>query len=157
MSGKSGAGEKGALAALLKSKGIRLTPKRKLIAEILEKTDGHPDAEHLCRLAKKKDPSIGQATVYRTLRLMRENGVIKSFSFSGEQAKFESDAKKHHDHLICDRCGKIVEFVNDKLEEMKKSVALRQGFRMINHRLDIHGVCNVCLAKEKQKPACKRK
>lgn len=142
---------KQSLVELCREKGINPTPKRKVILEILENTPGHPDVDTVYRMAKKKDPALGQATVYRTLRLMRESGVIRGHSFGQDHTHFESPTKQHHDHLICDRCGKIEEFVSNDLEKMQEKVAKSHKFEMISHRLDIHGICLVCAAKEKRK------
>jgi len=136
-----------ALIELCQEKGMRVTSKRNIICEVLEKSGGHLNAEEVYHLAKKKDKSIGVATVYRTLKIMKDAGVIEGQTFGQDYNRFESPTKDHHDHLVCTSCGKIDEFVNEKLEEMKEKVSEKNHFKMLSHKLEIYGLCADCQAK----------
>jgi Fur family ferric uptake transcriptional regulator len=128
-------------------KGMPLTKKREIIINVIEKNRGHMDAEDVYHKAKKIDPSIGMATVYRSLKLMRDFGVIERHSFGQEHQHFESPTKSHHDHLVCSECGRIVEFADSSLEKLKNKVAKRHGFQMKTHKLEIYGICAICAKK----------
>ncbi len=125
-------------------KGINITSKRRIILDVIESAKGHPDASVVYRLAKEKDSSIGIATVYRTLKLMRKHHILDGPTFGHEHGHFESPTKKHHDHLVCTSCGKIVEFHNRPLERIKAHEAKKHGFEMHSHKLEIFGLCPAC-------------
>ena len=139
--------EKGALVRLCEEKGMPLTKKRKVIISVIEKNPGHLDAEDVYGRAKKIDPSIGMATVYRSLKLMRDYNVIEYHSFGQEHQHFESPTKLHHDHLVCSDCGRIEEFNDPSLEKLKSNVAKKHGFTMKTHKLEIFGLCSDCAKK----------
>jgi len=135
------------LIEICQKKGVRATSKRKIICEVLEKSGGHLNVEEVYHLAKKEDKSIGVATVYRTLKIMKDAGVIEAQTFGQDHSHFESPTKNHHDHLVCTSCGKIEEFVSDKLEEMKEKVSKQNRFKMLSHKLEIYGLCADCQKK----------
>lgn len=129
----------------LTRKGQRFTGQRQLIARTFFKHKGHVSAEELYDRIKKQTPSIGFATVYRTLKLLTEAGLATLSNFRDGYSRFESTAsKEHHDHLICMTCGKIVEFSNTHIETMQEKVAAEHGFLVREHTLDIYGICTAC-------------
>ncbi len=136
------------LEELCEAKGISLTSKRRVICRVIENSKEHPDASMVYIQARKIDPAIGIATVYRTLKLMKAKKVVDLHSFGQEHGHFESPAKKHHDHLVCVGCGRIEEFHHKELEKIKMKVAQKHGFKMESHRLDLYGVCSSCAAKK---------
>jgi len=141
------------LENLCREAGISMTSKRRVICRVLEKAKGHPDAQAVHAMAKKVDPSIGIATVYRTLKLMKAGKVADFHSFGQEHSHFESPIKEHHDHLVCTDCGGIFEFHSKELETAKKQVAKKHRFIMQSHKLDIYGLCKNCASKRKQSSA----
>jgi len=129
----------------LRGQNLRLTRQRQVIASAFLKYKGHVSSEELYRKVRKKASDIGYTTVYRTLKLLNEAGLATSNNFGDGYARFESVAQKeHHDHLICTECGKIVEFVNDQIENLQEVIAERHGFRVTDHTLDIYGLCRDC-------------
>lgn len=135
------------LIELCMEKGMPLTKKREVIINVIDKNPGHMDAEDVYHKAKKIDPSIGMATVYRSLKLMRDYNVIEHHTFGQEHQHFESPTKFHHDHLVCSECGRIEEFTDSSLERLKSNVAKRHGFQMKSHKLEIYGLCSACVKK----------
>jgi len=132
-------------ANFLFRKGLRLTEQRQLIARAFFNRAGHISAEELYDEIKQETPSIGFATVYRTLKLLVEAGQAALSNFGDGYTRFETTAdKKHHDHLICQECGKIVEFANDHIETLQEKVATEHGFLVRDHTLDIYGICRTC-------------
>ena len=132
------------LAELCVERGMPLTKKRKVIISVIEKDPGHLDTEDVYKRAKMADPSISIATVYRSLKLMRDYCVIDYHSFGQEHQHFESTMKTHHDHFVCNVCGKIMEFADLSLEKLKSRVAKSHNFVMLGHRLEIYGLCSDC-------------
>jgi len=129
-------------------KDQRFTGQRQLIARTFFKHKGHISAEELYDRIKKQTPSIGFATVYRTLKLLCEAGLASHSNFRDGVSRFEATAsKEHHDHLICTTCGKIVEFTNYHIETMQDQVAAEHGFLVRDHTLDIYGTCGGCRGK----------
>ena len=145
MSPNGGSAQGKTILELCKEKGIKLTKKRGLVAELLEGSSGHQSAYTIFKLAREKDPTIGQATVYRTLKLFSRSGVIDARSFGEDHSRFESSSKKHHDHLVCTKCGKIEEFFDGELESLKGRVAASYSFTMESHMLEIYGICSDCV------------
>jgi len=135
---------KKSLAELCIEKGMPLTKKRKVIISVIEKDPGHLNTEDVYNRAKMADSSISIATVYRSLKLMRDFNVIDHHSFGQEHQHFESPMKSHHDHFVCNECGKIMEFTDDSLEKLKSNVAKSHDFEMHSHRLEIYGLCSDC-------------
>lgn len=133
------------LAGFLSERGLRLTGQRRVIAGLFFKTEGHHSAEEIYHLVRKSSPNIGPATVYRTLKLLREAGLATGMNVGDGLTRYESPVRRsHHDHLVCRRCGRIVEFENDQIEELQRRVAERHGFIVTDHRLELFGVCGSC-------------
>ncbi|MBA3013718.1 MAG: transcriptional repressor [Proteobacteria bacterium] len=129
----------------LSKQNLRLTGQRQLIVNAFLKHKGHISSEELYRKVQKTSPDIGFTTVYRTLKLLSEAGLATSKNFGNGYARFEStNQQEHHDHLICTKCGKIVEFVNDQIETLQNGIAQRHGFMVTDHTLDIYGICQDC-------------
>jgi Fur family ferric uptake transcriptional regulator len=130
----------------LVQRGLRLTNQRRLIASVFFREDGHHSVEELCSLTRKDDPRVGYATVYRTMKLLKEAGLATGMSLGDGFARYEAPTRKgHHDHLICRACGKIVEFENDRIESLQEEVARRHGFKVTDHKMELYGVCGACL------------
>lgn len=131
-------------ASFLSDRGYRLTGQRRLITETFFRADGHHSAEEIYLRVKGENPRIGYATVYRTLKLLREAGLATGMTLDG-CARYESPSHKgHHDHLICKSCGEIVEFENDQIERLQKQVARKHGFTVTDHRMELYGSCGSC-------------
>ncbi len=127
----------------LRKAGLKVTLPRMKILEILEQaTQQHLSAEDIYRVLLDSDEEIGLATIYRVLTQFEGAGLVMRHHFEGGQAVFELDRGKHHDHLICIKCGKIVEFVNASIEEQQKKIAEEAGFKITDHSLIIYGECN---------------
>ena len=141
--------KRGSLEELCEQNSVRLTRQRRLLLSILEKGEGHVSAYSIFEEARKKDPTIGQATVYRTLKLLAEKGILDTHSFGSSENLFESLEKEHHDHLICTSCGNIEDLYSEDLEKVKEKVAKANRFKMESHRLDIYGICAACSSKKR--------
>ena len=111
---------------------------RKVILEVIEDSEDHPDVDELYRRAVSKDRSISIATVYRTIKLFEESGIIERLDIGDGRARYE-EAGEHHEHLIDIESGEIIEFQNEELEEMKRQVALKMGYELVDHRLELFG------------------
>jgi Fur family ferric uptake transcriptional regulator len=128
---------------------LRDTPQRELILDTFLKREEHVSAEELYDIVKKRDPSIGQATVYRNLKLFSEAGLAREVDLGDGVARYEHSYKHpHHDHLICRGCGKTVEVVDAVIEELQKRVAEKYGFKLTDHALYLYGNCEECRKKE---------
>ena len=125
---------------LCAAKGIVLTEQRRVIARVLSGADDHPNVEQLHRRANAVDKRIAIATVYRTLRLFEETGVIERHDFGAGRARYEETPEEHHDHLVDLRSGKVIEFQNDAIEELQRQVAAELGYDLTDHRLELYGV-----------------
>jgi len=133
------------LAGFLSGRGLRLTGQRRVIADMFFRSEGHFSAEEIVRLVREANPRIGPATVYRTLKLLREAGLATGMNSGDGLARYESPFRRsHHDHLVCRRCGRIVEFENDQIEDLQQRVAERHGFVVTDHRLELYGICGAC-------------
>lgn len=133
------------LAAHIAGQGLRSTRQRGLILEVFVTAGRHLSAEELYALVKKADSRIGYATVYRTLKLMAQAGVAHERRFEDGVTRFEYDAtESHHDHLICNRCGRIIEFENEQIEELQRVVAKKNRFQVQSHKLELYGFCDKC-------------
>lgn len=129
----------------LTKKNLRLTGQRQIIVDAFLTHKGHISSEELYRMVQASAPDIGFTTVYRTLKLLSEAGLATSRNFGDGYARFESTSQQeHHDHLICTKCGKIIEFMNDQIESQQERIAEKHGFTVTNHTLDIYGVCRDC-------------
>jgi len=137
--------------ALLKKNNLKFTIQREVILETLYNSDEHLTPEALHHLIQEKYPDLktGIATVYRTLSLLEDSNVVTSLSFGAQGKKYELGAKEHHDHLICTRCGEITEFVDEEIEKRQHAITNELGFRMIDHSMQIYGICKKCLKNEK--------
>ncbi len=122
------------------TKGLRMTEQRRVVARVLSLAKDHPDVEELHRRAHVVDPHISIATVYRTVRLFEEAGIIERHDFRDGRSRYEEAPDVHHDHLIDMRTGKVVEFVDDEIEALQAAIAKRLGFKLVDHRLELYGV-----------------
>ena len=120
-------------------KGLRLTDQRKLIAKIMSQSENHPDVDELYQRVNKLDSKISIATVYRTVKLFEEAGIIAKHDFKGNKARYEQASEEHHDHLIDVNTGEITEFVNEDIEKLQKKVAEKLGYKLVDHRLELYG------------------
>lgn len=127
------------LLARCEAMGLRLTGQRRVIAEVLEGARDHPDAEELHRRAAARDPRISLATVYRTVKLFEEKGLLEKREFGDGRARYEDAQRAHHDHLIDMDTGEVIEFHDPDLEALKEAIARRLGFRLEGHRLELFG------------------
>ena len=118
--------------------GLRMTLPRKIILEVIEASADHPDVDELYRRSVEKDRSISIATVYRTIKLFEEAGIIEKLDIGDGRARYE-EAGEHHEHLIDIETGEIIEFQNEELEEMKRQVAFKMGYELVDHRLELFG------------------
>ncbi len=121
-------------------KGMRMTDQRRVIAQIIEAAIDHPDVEELYRRASAQDPRISLSTVYRTLNLFEEAGLVTKHDFKDGRARFEPIPDEHHDHLIDIRSGKVIEFRNEEIEAIQEVIAKRLGYRLVDHRLELYAV-----------------
>ena len=120
-------------------RGVRLTDQRKLIAKIMSESKDHPDVDELHQRVNKLDSKISIATVYRTVKLFEEAGIVEKHDFKGNKARYEQSPQEHHDHLIDINTGEIIEFVNDDIEKLQKKVAEKLGYKLVDHRLELYG------------------
>ncbi len=126
--------------ALCAEKGLRITEQRRVIARVLSDAEDHPDVEALHARAAAIDPGISIATVYRTVRLFEEAGILERHDFGDGRARYEAAAETHHDHLIDVETGRVIEFVDPELEELQRRIAAKLGFRLVDHRMELYGV-----------------
>ena len=122
------------------SAGMRMTEQRRVIAQVLTQSDDHPDVEEVHRRSVLKDAGISIATVYRTVRLFEEAGILTRHDFGDGRARYEPVSDDHHDHLIDIETGDIIEFVDDEIEELQKKVAKKYGYKLVDHKLELYGV-----------------
>ena len=120
-------------------KGVRLTEQRKLVAKVMSGSKDHPDVDELHKRVNKLDSKISIATVYRTVKLFEESGIVAKHDFKGNKARYEETTLEHHDHLIDINTGEITEFVNDDIEKLQKKVAEKLGYKLVDHRLELYG------------------
>lgn len=128
------------IEALCAERGLRITEQRRVIARVLSDSDDHPDVERLHERAAAVDPRISIATVYRTVRLFEEAGILDKHDFGDGRARYEAAPEAHHDHLIDVETGKVVEFVDPELESLQKQIAEKLGYRLVDHRMELFGV-----------------
>lgn len=126
--------------ALCAEKGLRITEQRRIIARVLSEAEDHPDVEALHARSSAIDPGISIATVYRTVRLFEEAGILDRHDFGDGRSRYEAAPEAHHDHLIDVETGKVIEFVDPELEALQKQIAERLGFRLVDHRMELYGV-----------------
>ncbi len=125
---------------LCTEKGMRMTDQRRVVARVLSTSHDHPDVEELYRRAHAMDPHISIATVYRTVRLFEEAGIIERHDFRDGRSRYEETPDHHHDHLIDMRSGRVVEFVDPDIEALQEAIARKLGYRLVDHRLELYGV-----------------
>lgn len=125
---------------LCHDRGLRITDQRRTIARVLSESQDHPDVEKLHERASAIDPGISIATVYRTVRLFEEAGILDRHDFGDGRARYEAAPEAHHDHLIDVETGKVVEFVDPELEALQRQIAAKLGYRLVDHRMELYGV-----------------
>jgi Fur family ferric uptake transcriptional regulator len=128
------------IEALCAERGLRITEQRRVIARVLSESDDHPDVEELHKRASNLDAGISIATVYRTVRLFEEAGILDRHDFGDGRARYEAAPQAHHDHMIDVETGKVIEFVDPELEALQREIAARLGFRLVDHRMELFGV-----------------
>ena len=122
------------------SKGVKLTGQRKIIARVMSEAEDHPDVDELYKRVTKIDSKISIATVYRTVKLFEEVGILAKHDFKGGKARYEEISESHHDHLIDVKTGEIIEFVDDEIEKLQKKVAEKYGYNLVDHKLELYGI-----------------
>ena len=120
-------------------KGLRLTDQRKLVAKVMSESENHPDVDELHKKVIKLDSKVSIATVYRTVKLFEEAGIVSKHDFKGNKSRYEQVTEEHHDHLIDINSGEITEFVNEEIEKLQKQVAEKLGYKLVDHRLELYG------------------
>ena len=121
-------------------KGLRMTDQRRVIARVLSDSEDHPDAEELHRRAVDVDANISLATVYRTVKLFEEAGIIERLDFRDGRSRYEEATDDHHDHLINVKTGEVIEFVNEEIERLQEEIARKLGYKLVDHRLELYAV-----------------
>ena len=121
-------------------KGVKLTDQRRIIAKVMSESSDHPDVDELYNRVSKIDPKISIATVYRTVKLFEEAGIIAKHDFKGGKARYEEVSEGHHDHLIDVNTGEIIEFVDEDIETLQKKVAEKYGYDLVDHKLELYGI-----------------
>ena len=125
-----------------KSVGIRMTGQRRLIITVLENSRDHPDVETLFERANKIDNKVSIATVYRTVKILKNAGILEKLDFNDGRSRFEDAVRKHHDHLIDLDTGKVIEFIDEEIEHIQKKIANKLGYELIGHKLELYGKKN---------------
>ena len=120
--------------------GVRLTEQRKLVAKIMSESEDHPDVDELHKRISKVDSKISIATVYRTVKLFEESGIVAKHDFKGNKSRYEQAPEEHHDHLIDINTGEIIEFVDEDIEKLQKKVAEKYGYKLVDHKLELYGI-----------------
>ncbi|SDC20123.1 Fur family transcriptional regulator [Ruegeria marina] len=128
------------IIARCEAKGLRMTGQRRIIAQVLEESDDHPDVEELYARASKMDAGISIATVYRTVKLFEEAGILDRLEFGDGRARYEDAERDHHDHLIDLNTGEVIEFVDPEIEALQERIAAKLGYRLKGHKLELYGV-----------------
>ena len=122
------------------AKGVKLTDQRRVIAKVMSDSNDHPNVDELYKRVNIVDPKISIATVYRTVKLFEESGILAKHDFKGGKARYEELSESHHDHLIDVKTGEIIEFVNEDIETLQKKVAEKYGYELVDHKLELYGV-----------------
>jgi Fur family ferric uptake transcriptional regulator len=128
------------IIARCEAKGLRMTDQRRVVARVIGDSDDHPDVEELYARAAKVDPRISIATVYRTVKLFEESGILEKLEFGDGRARYEDAERDHHDHLIDVNSGTVIEFVDPEIEALQERIAARLGYKLVGHRLELLGV-----------------
>ena len=138
------------LATWIAARGLKATRQRDVIVDTFFQQEGHLSVDELLGKVQHRDPSIGAATVYRTMKILTDAGLASARHFEGGQTRYEAALDRHHhDHLICTSCNRIIEFENEKIEELQDRVAEEQGFQVTHHKLELYGLCRECQAKQR--------
>lgn len=132
--------QKSRLERLCADQGMRMTAQRRIIARVLSEAEDHPDVEEVHRRANALDSNISLSTVYRTVRLFDEAGILERHEFGDGRARYEQVAREHHDHLIDVNTGRVIEFRNEQVERLQEAIARELGYKLIDHRLELYGV-----------------
>ena len=122
------------------SKGVKLTDQRRVIAKVMSESTDHPDVDELYKRVSKIDTKISIATVYRTVKLFEESGIVTKHEFKGGKARYEKLMKENHDHLIDIKTGEIIEFVDSEIEILQKKIAEKHGYELVDHKLELYGI-----------------
>lgn len=130
----------GRIEALCVTKGLRMTEQRRVIARVLSLAKDHPDVEELHRRSASIDKGISIATVYRTVRLFEESGILERHDFRDGRSRYEEAGIEHHDHLIDMKTGKVLEFVDPEIERLQAEIARRLGYKLVDHRMELYGI-----------------
>lgn len=128
------------LEKLCIEKNMKMTEQRRVIARVISESTDHPDVEEVHKRSAKVDPKISIATVYRTVRLFEEAGIIEKHDFGDGRARYEEISEEHHDHLVDIKSGKIIEFVNAEIEKLQHKAAEELGFKLVGHKLELYGI-----------------
>jgi len=128
------------ILSLCEARGLRLTDQRRTIASVLDAADDHPDVEELHARAVRADPRISLATVYRTVKLFEESGILAKHAFGDGRARYETSDRDHHDHLIDLTTGEVIEFLDPEIEALQERIAEKLGYRLMGHRLELYGL-----------------
>ena len=121
-------------------KGVKLTDQRKIIARVMSQSNDHPNVDELYNRVSKIDSKVSIATVYRTVKLFEEYGILAKHEFKGGKARYEELSESHHDHLIDVKSGEIIEFVDEEIEKLQKKVADKYGYELVDHKLELYGI-----------------
>jgi Fur family ferric uptake transcriptional regulator len=133
----------------LRRRNLRMTPERRSVLEVILSREGHFDAEELLQFLRRKNRRVSRATLYRTLDHLREAGLVRMHRFGRGQAHFERNfGRQHHDHMVCNRCQRVIEFVNEDIERLQEEMCAAHGFRSTSHVMQIFGVCRECQDEE---------
>ncbi|MBQ4076951.1 MAG: transcriptional repressor [Mailhella sp.] len=132
----------------LKRKGLRVTPQRMKILNAFLRTEEHVSMEELFLIVRKTDSTVGQVTVYRTLKLLCEAGIASAVNFEEGLVRYEPRDMHHHDHLVCEKCGRKIEFVNEAIEQLQEAVCHEHDFLPTAHHMVLYGICSECRSKE---------
>jgi Fur family transcriptional regulator, ferric uptake regulator len=144
------------LNAYMAKRGLRSTEQRRLIIDTFFEAPEHITIDQLLERVREKDPRIGYATVYRTMKMLADGAIVHERKFGDGFTRYElADDEAHHDHLICLECGRITEFEEPKIEELQEGVAARYGFEVLNHKHELYGTCSECVARREQARAAK--
>ncbi len=128
------------LEELCVTKGMRMTDQRRVIARVLQSSKDHPDTEEVYRRAIQVDDKISISTVYRTVKLFEDAGIIERHEFGDGRSRYETMPEEHHDHMIDLKSGKVIEFKNEEIEALQQAIAKKLGYRLVDHRLELYGV-----------------
>ncbi len=128
------------IIARIAALGLRMTDQRRVVARVIDEAEDHPDVEEVYARASKVDPKISLATVYRTVRVLEEAGIVEKHEFGDGRARYEDAERDHHDHLIDVNTGQVIEFLDPEIEALQEKIAARLGYRLIGHRLELLGV-----------------